>query len=101
MVTERAADGGVKNWRPLRSCAIFEGKGGADDGDRYEGQLYITTLTGVQVFNTEALSRHDQVPRQPANAAFAGPDKRVLYITAREGLYRVKLLSQGPDRVGK
>jgi hypothetical protein len=29
------------------------------------------------------------------------PDKRVLYITAREGLYRVNTLAQGPDRIGK
>jgi len=42
-----------------------------------------------------------KVPRQPANAAFGGPDKRALYITAREGLYRLKMLSQGPDRIGK
>jgi hypothetical protein len=39
--------------------------------------------------------------RQGANVAFAGPDKRTLYITAREGLYRVKTLTQGPDRLGK
>jgi gluconolactonase len=42
-----------------------------------------------------------KVPRQPANAGFAGPDKRVLYITAREGLYRINMLAQGPDRIGK
>jgi gluconolactonase len=42
-----------------------------------------------------------RVPRQPANVAFSGPDKRTLYITAREGLYRLKVLSQGPDRLGK
>ena len=41
------------------------------------------------------------MPRQPANVGFAGPDKRVLYITAREGLYRLDTLAQGPDRIGK
>jgi gluconolactonase len=41
------------------------------------------------------------VPRQPANVAFAGPGKQTLYITAREGLYRVNMLSKGPDRLGK
>jgi gluconolactonase len=39
--------------------------------------------------------------RQGANVAFSGPDKRTLYITAREGLYRIKTLAQGPDRLGK
>jgi gluconolactonase len=42
-----------------------------------------------------------KVPRQPSNVAFAGPDKKTLYITARQGLYRIKMLSQGPDRPGK
>jgi sugar lactone lactonase YvrE len=41
------------------------------------------------------------VPRQPSNVAFAGPDKMTLYITARQGLYCIKMLSQGPDRLGK
>ena len=42
-----------------------------------------------------------KVARQPANAAFAGPDKQTLYITAREGLYRVRTLVKGPDQLGK
>jgi len=25
----------------------------------------------------------------------------VLYVTAREGLYRINMLAQGPDRIGK
>jgi hypothetical protein len=32
------------------------------------------------------------VTRRPANIAFAESDKRTLYITAREGLYRVQTL---------
>jgi gluconolactonase len=99
------ADGSVKNKRPFAQLRdIPEGKESGADGlaiDR-EGRLYITTLTGVQIFDAKgAYLGTIKVPRQPANAAFAGPDKRVLYITAREGLYRVKLMSQGPDRVGK
>jgi len=39
--------------------------------------------------------------RQAANAAFGGPGKQTLYLTAREGLYRIKTLAQGPDRLGK
>jgi gluconolactonase len=64
--------------------------------------LYVTTVTGIQVF--DASGRYlgtIAVPRQPANLAFAGPDKRTLYITARDGLYRLRMLSQGPDRSGK
>jgi len=42
-----------------------------------------------------------KVPRQPANVAFSGPNKRTLFITAREGLYRLPMLAQGPQRLGK
>ena len=41
------------------------------------------------------------VPRQPSNVAFSGIDKRTLYITAGEGLYRLQMLARGPDRLGK
>jgi hypothetical protein len=58
-------------------------------------------VTGIQVFDAGTVSWDDQIPRQPANVGFAGPDKRTLYIAAREGLYRLKLLTQGPDRIGK
>lgn len=67
-----------------------------------QGHLFVSTVTGVQVFD----ERGDylgtiRVPRQPANVAFSGPDKRTLYITAREGLYRIQTLTQGPARPGK
>jgi gluconolactonase len=69
-----------------------------DDRDR----LYITTLTGVQVFDAKGgYLGTIKLGRQPANVAFAGPGRQTLYITAREGLYRVKMLSRGPDRPGK
>ena len=98
-------DGGVKNKRTFAQLRdIPEGKESGADGmavDR-EDRLYVTTVAGVQVF--DAAGKHlgtIKVPRQPANAGFAGPDKRVLYITAREGLYRINMLAQGPDRIGK
>ena len=98
-------DGGVKNKRTFAQLLdIPEGKESGADGmalDR-EDRLYVTTVAGVQVF--DASGKHlgtIKVPRQPANAGFAGPDKRVLYITAREGLYRINMLAQGPDRIGR
>ena len=98
-------DGSVKIKRTFAQLLdIPEGKESGADGmalDR-EDRLYVTTVAGVQVF--DAAGKHlgtIKVPRQPANAGFAGPDKRVLYITAREGLYRINMLAQGPDRIGK
>ena len=98
-------DGSVKNKRTFAQLRdIPEGKESGADGmalDR-EDRVYITTVTGVQVFDAAGKYLGTiKVPRQPANVGFAGPDKRMLYITAREGLYRLDMLAQGPDRIGK
>ena len=67
-----------------------------------EGRVYVTTGAGIQVFDKKGKSLGTiKTPRQPANSAFSGPDKRTLYITAREGVYQMKMLSQGPERAGK
>jgi gluconolactonase len=98
-------DGSAKNKRPfLQLRDIPSGQESVADGlavDR-DGRLYITTLTGVQVFDAKGEYLGTiKVGRQPANVAFGGADKQTLYITAREGLYRVKTLAKGPDRLGK
>lgn len=98
-------DGTVKNRRTfarLRDIPSGQSSGGdgiaVDRGDR----LYVTAVTGVQVFDKAGKYLGNiPVPRQPSNLAFSGPDRRFLYITAREGLYRLKTLTQGPDRPGK
>ena len=62
----------------------------------------VTTASGMQVIDSRGTYLGTiKVPRQPANCAFAGPGKRTLYITAREGLYKLSTLSQGPNRLGK
>jgi gluconolactonase len=98
-------DGMLRGKRPF--AKIHDVKPGEESGadglalDR-DGRIYITTGTGVQVFDRKgAYLGTIKVPRQPANCAFSGPGKRTLYITAREGLYRVQMLSRGPDRLGK
>ena len=82
---------------------IRSGKDSLGDGivlDR-DDRIYVTSVNGIQVFD-----RHGQylgtikVPRTPANVAFAGPNKRTLYITARQGLYRLQMLSQGRTDLG-
>ena len=67
-----------------------------------EGRVYVATGAGVQVFDKKGkFLGNIKVPRAPSNLAFSGSDKHTLYITAREGLYKLKMLSQGPDRAGK
>jgi gluconolactonase len=98
-------DGGVKNKRAfLQLRDIPSGIESGADGlavDR-DDRLYITTVTGVQVFDAKGQYLGTiKAGRQPANVAFGGPGKQTLYLTAREGLYRVKTLAKGPDRLGK
>jgi gluconolactonase len=98
-------DGTLKNKRPFAGLHdIPPSQEGFGDGmaiDR-EDRLYVASLTGVQVFDkTGKYLGTIKVPRQPSNVAFAGPDKKTLYITARQGLYRIQTLAQGPDRLGK
>jgi gluconolactonase len=67
-----------------------------------DDRVYVTTAAGVQVFDSKGqFLGMIKAERQAANAAFAGPDKQTLYLTAREGLYRVKTLAKGPSRLGK
>jgi gluconolactonase len=99
------ADGSVKNKRAfLQLRDIPPGAESGADGlaiDR-DDRLYITTVAGVQVFDSKGQYLGTiKAGRQAANAAFSGADKQTLYLTAREGLYRVKTLVKGPDRLGK
>jgi gluconolactonase len=98
-------DGSVKNKRAFAQLRdIPEGKESGADGlaiDR-DDRLYISTLPGVQVFDAKGQYLGTiKAGRQAANVAFGGPDKKTLYLTAREGLYKVNTLAQGPDRPGK
>jgi gluconolactonase len=99
------ADGSVKNKRAfLQLRDIPPGAESGADGmaiDR-DDRLYITTVAGVQVFDGKGQYLGTiKAGRQAANVAFGGADKQTLYLTAREGLYRVKTLAKGPDRLGK
>jgi gluconolactonase len=99
------ADGKATNKRAFAELRdIPAGQESVADGlalDR-EGRIYITTVKGIQVFDQSgAYLGTIAVPRQPANVAFAGPNKRTLYITAREGLYRLPTIVPGPERLGK
>jgi gluconolactonase len=102
---EVQANGSVKNKRAFAKLhdTPAGGESGADGLclDRAD-RVYITTFSGIQVFDSSGQYLGTiKVDRQPANLAFSGPDKRTLYITAREGLYRLRMLSQGPVRLGK
>jgi gluconolactonase len=98
-------DGSVQNKRVFAELRdIPAGRISSADGmavDR-DGRLYVTSLSGVQVFDARGQYLGTiKVPRQPTNVAFAGPAKGILYVTTREGLYRISTMTKGPDRPGK
>jgi len=98
-------DGKVTNKRPFAQLRdIPAGAESGADGMAIdaEDRIYITTVAGVQVFDAKGgYLGVIKSARQGANVAFAGPGKQTLYITAREGLYRISTLSKGPSRLGK
>ena len=67
-----------------------------------QGNLYITTALGLQIFSPEGkLLGVIELPEQPANATFCGPDMKTLFATARTGLYAVPMEAQGHVFPGK
>jgi gluconolactonase len=71
---------------------------GLPDGMKIDtkGYLYCTGPGGIWVFSPEGKHLGSiQPPETPANCAFGDDDGRTLYITARTGLYRVKVNNPG------
>ncbi len=57
-----------------------------------EGNLYITTHLGVQIFGADGSARGlIAFPEQPANVTFGGAERKTMYVTARTGLYQVEM----------
>jgi gluconolactonase len=94
--------GAVKNKRTFAELRDIEaGKESGADGFAIDtaGRIYVASVPGVQVF--DAKGKHlgtIKTPRQSSHLAFAGADRKILYITAREGLYRINTLAQGITR---
>jgi gluconolactonase len=61
-----------------------------------QGNLYITSGLGIQVFNPQGKQLGIiKFPEQPANCAFGGPGHHTLYVTARKSVYTVEMESTG------
>lgn len=57
-----------------------------------QGNVYITTHIGVQIFSPEGTPIGVvTLPQQPANVCFGGEDWKTMFVTARTGLYRVRM----------
>ncbi len=61
-----------------------------------DGRLYVTSNTGVDVFDEKGKFLGGiPVPHKPQNVAFAGKDKKTLYIVGRGAAYKVDVLTPG------
>jgi gluconolactonase len=60
------------------------------------GNLYITTALGLQIFAPSGNQLGIiTVPEHPANVSFGGKDRSTLFVTARKSLYSVETQAQG------
>ena len=98
-------DGSVRNERNFARLAGIamtnRGVRSGADGIAVDeaGRLYVTSTIGVQVFSPEG--KHLGTipvgnPDGPQNIAFAGPDKKTLYIVGDGAVWKVAMLAQGP-----
>lgn len=61
-----------------------------------QGNLYITSQLGIQVFDSAGKALGViELPEQPANVTFGGPDRKTLYVTARTSLYAAPMQVAG------
>lgn len=83
----------VDGWRKTDTGTSSSADGLAVDA---EGRLYVASTVGIQVFSKqgEALGTIP-LPKAPQNLAFAGPDKKTLYVVGRGSAYKIAVLTPG------
>jgi gluconolactonase len=61
-----------------------------------QGRIYVCTTIGIQVFSPQGQHLGTiPVSRPPQNMAFAGPDKKTLYVVGRGAAYKIQMVAQG------
>jgi sugar lactone lactonase YvrE/rhodanese-related sulfurtransferase len=61
-----------------------------------ENRVYVATNAGVEVFSAKGETLGViALPNKPQNLAFAGKDKKTLFVVGRGAAYRIPLLAQG------
>lgn len=82
---------------PARDFCRTEGRGGSDGAAMdTTGKLYLTTRRGVQVFSPGGKHLGTiEIPQQPANCTFGGPNRQTLYVTAQSSVYAVPMQAVG------
>lgn len=85
-------DGSLSNRRLL----FYEGSDGMTLDD--QGNIYITG-NGVTIYNKEGIKiGHISVPAEwTANVCFGGKDRKILFITAKESVYTIRMNVKGVE----
>lgn len=87
-----AQDGSTSAPRKFADATNPDGIAVDDDGN-----LYTATIDGVVVFKPDGTSWGTiAVPKQPANCAFGGANRKTLFITAADTLYQIEMTIPGP-----
>jgi gluconolactonase len=61
-----------------------------------KGRLYVASAAGVQVFDAKGKALGTiALSKPPQNLAFAGTDKKTLYVVGRGAAYRIQTLTSG------
>ena len=61
-----------------------------------KGRLYVASNAGVEVFDAKGKALGIiELPKKPQNLAFAGKDKKFLYIVGRGAVYKIATLTPG------
>lgn len=82
-------------------CELEQAKAGGNaggDGGTVDakGNVYVTSATGLQVFDPAGKALGTiRFPEQPSNATFGGKDMKTLYVTARTSVYSCPMAVAG------
>jgi len=89
----------LEGWRKTDTGGTSGADGLAVDE---EGRVYVASNTGIQVFSAKGQALGTiALPKQPQNLAFAGDDKKVLYVVGRGAAYRFPVLTAGVEARAK
>jgi gluconolactonase len=94
-------DGSLGN---RRDFARYQSRNDSADGSNEadgiaidaEGRVYVATALGVEIFSPRGEHLGTiMLSESPQNLAFAGPEKRALYVVGRGTVLKIQMLAQG------
>lgn len=84
----------LAGWRKGDNGGFSSGGDGLAVDDA--GRIYVATNQGIEIFSDKGEAVGSiALPKKPQNLAFAGPDKKILYVVGRGAAYRFPVLTAG------